>query len=272
MPLVKLLWGLIINLDLIVIAILALGTLKLGFCSKICSKQKPVMTTCAILLIFMLGDWTFSGRDILRRLESYYPVIEAPQDIHGIVITGGSLCLFETKVRGDAVYHKTAGRLFEALKVIHARPHAEIIFAGSKMEGEEFLKLTSTLGIKKERIKVVNNENVYSLEAAAEEAVKLAGADKSKKWLLITSAFSMPRTVHVFKANSWDLMPFPVDFHTIGHSSDKEHPGFFTKLSVSFQDRLGLLSWNIAWREVAGLSNMYLSGVTKTFLPVKDAT
>jgi len=118
MEIVKFLWSLIINLDLIVIAILAFGTLKIFF-GKSGSRQKPVMAVCAILLIFMLGDWTFSGRDILRRLEAHYPVIELPEDIHGFVITGGSLCLFETDVKGTAVYHKTAGRLIEALRVSH---------------------------------------------------------------------------------------------------------------------------------------------------------
>ncbi len=271
MGIVKFLWSLIINLDLIVIAILAFSTMKLCF-GKTCSKQKPVMATCAILFIFMLGDWAFSGRDILRRLEAHYPVIEMPEDIHGVVITGGSLCLFETDVKGTAVYHKTAGRLIQALRVVHAKPHTSIIFAGSQMESEEFLKLANDLGIKKDRIKVVNDEKIHSLEDAAFEAVKLAGDEKSKKWLLITSAFSMPRTMNIFKTNGWDLTAFPVDFHTIGHSFDKKHPNFSTRLAASFQDRLGLVAWNIAWREIAGLSNLYLSGKTKTFLPIVNAT
>ncbi len=270
MEIVKFLWSLIINLDLIVIAILVFGTLKLCFCCKTGSKPR-VMIVSALLFIFMLGDWAFSGRDILRRLEAHYPVIEAPEDIHGIVITGGSLCLFETDVKGTAVYHKTAGRLIEALKVVHAKPHAPIIFAGSQMESEEFLKLAHDLGIKSDRIKVVSDEKIHSLEAAAAEAANIAGDEKSKKWLLITSAFLMPRTMTVFKANGWELTAFPVDFHTIGHSFDKKHPGFLTRLAASFQDRLGLVAWNIAWREIAGLSNLYLSGKTKTFLPVVNA-
>ena len=58
----------------------------------------------------------------------------------------------------------------------------------------------------------------------------------------------------------------------LGHSFDKKHPGFSTRLAASFQDRLGLVAWNIAWREIAGLSNLYLSGKTKTFLPIVNAT
>ena len=268
---VKALWSLIINLDLIVIALLVLGTLR-RWCNKTCSIQKPVMSAAAILLVFMLGDFPFSGRYILRHLEAQFPVIEVPQNTHGIVITGGSLCLFETDVRGSAVYHKTAGRLFDALKVAHAHPHIEIVFAGSKLESDEFLKLAPSLGVSHHRIKVVSNEHLSSLEAVAEEASKLTGDTKHKKWLLITSAYLMPRTLNIFHSNNCELIPFPVDYHTIGHAHDKRSASFLTRLSMSFQDRLGLIAWNIAWREIAGLCNLYLSGKTKTLFPKTDAT
>ncbi len=267
---VKVLWSLVINLDLIVIALLTFGTL-FKWCSKTCSMKKAVMSAAAILLVFMLGDFPFSGRDILRHLEARFPVIEVPHNILGMVITGGSLCLFETDVRGSAVYHKTAGRLFDALQVAHAHPHTEIVFAGSKLESDEFLKLAISLGISQKRIKVVSNENLSSLEAVAEEASKLTGDTKNKKWLLITSAYLMPRTLNIFQSNNCKLIPFPVDYHTVGHTHDKKPASFLTRLTMSFQDRLGLIAWNIAWREIAGLCNLRLSGKTKTLFPKIDA-
>lgn len=271
MIVVKVLWSLIINLDLIVIMFLVLGALR-SWCNKSCSLQKPVTSIAAILLIFMLGDFPFSGRDILRSLENRFPVIAVPQDTHGIVITGGSLCLFETDIRGSAVYHKTAGRLFDALKVAYAHPHTEIVFAGSKLESDEFLKLATSLGITNARIKVVSNEHLNSLEAVAEEATKMVGESKNHKWILITSAYLMPRTLNIFKSNNWDLIPFPVDYHTIGHTHDQKQAGFLTRLVMSFQDRLGLIAWNIAWREIAGLCNLRLNGKTKTLFPELNAT
>lgn len=273
MEIVKFFWSLIINLDLIIITILAFCTL--GLCcartSHTCPKKRSIAAISAILLFFMLGDWPYSGRDILRRFEEYYQVIEVPQDTFGIVITGGSLCLPETEARGSAVYHKTAGRLLEALKVAHTHPHTQIIFAGSKTESEEFLKLATALNVASQRIKVVDNPLIHHLEDAAVEAVKLAGDTKTQKWLLITSAFTMPRTISIFKANGWELTPFPVDFHTTGHSSDKKQLPFLVRITASFQDRLGLLAWNCAWREIAGLSNLYISGKTNTFIPKIDA-
>lgn len=266
MSFVKVLWSVVINLDLLVIALLAFGSVRL-LCNKACSLQKPIMSISAILLIFMLGDFPFSGRDILRRLETHFPVLNVPHDVQGLVITGGSLCLFETDIRGSAVYHKTAGRLFDALKVAHAHPHTEIVFAGSKLESEEFLKLAISLGVSQKRIRTVCNEQLNSLEAVAEEAARLIGDTTNKKWVLITSAFLMPRTLSIFQADSCNLIPYPVDFHTIGHTQDKKPTTFLKRLFMSFHDRLGLVAWNIAWREIAGLCNLRLSGKTKTFLP-----
>lgn len=268
---VKALWSLIINLDLIVIAILILGSLR-SLYNKSCSLKKPMMSSAAILLIFMLGDFPFSGRDILRSLEAKFPVLEMPHDTHGLVITGGSLCLFETDIKGGAVYHKTAGRLFEALKVAHAHPQTEIVFAGSKLESAEFLKLATSLGVSSKRIRIVSDEKLNSLEAVAEEASKMLGDTAHKKWVLITSAFLMPRTLSIFQSNHCKLIPFPVDFHTIGHVHDKHSANFFKRLLMSFQDRLGLVAWNIAWREIAGLCNLYFSKKTQTLFPKINAT
>ena len=268
---VKVLWSLLINLDLIVITLLVFGTLR-KLCNKTCSLRKPVMSTAAILLIFMMGDFPFSGRYILRHLEEKIPVTQLPRNVHGIVITGGSLCLFETEVSGSAVYHKTARRLFDALKVAHSHPHTEIVFAGSKLESDEFLKLATSLGVSHKRIKTVSNEKLSSLEAVAEEASKLIGNTKHKKWLLITSAYLMPRTLNIFQSHNCELTPFPVDFHTIGHASDKKPASYLTRLAMSFQDRLGFIAWNIAWREIAGLCNLRLSGKTKTLFPKIDAS
>jgi uncharacterized SAM-binding protein YcdF (DUF218 family) len=270
MSIVYALWSVIINLDLIVIALLVLGTLR-RWCNQTCSLQKPVTGIAAILLVFMLGDFPFSGRYILRHLEARFPTIEVPHNTHGMVITGGSLCLFETEVKGSAVYHKTAGRLFDALKVAHAHPHMEIVFAGSKLESDEFLKLATSLGVLPHRIKVVSDERLHSLEDAAAEASKLIGDTEQKKWILVTSAYLMPRTLNIFQSNRCNLTPFPVDYHTIGHPHDKKSASFLTRLAMSFQDRLGLIAWNIAWREIAGLCNLRLSGKTKTLFPTVDA-
>jgi hypothetical protein len=73
--------------------------------------------------------------------------------------------------------------------------------------------------------------------------------------------------VQLFSSEKWNVVAHPVDYHTIGHDFDKKKISFFKRLTSSYMDRLGLLSWNIAWREIAGLVNLRLSGKTESILP-----
>jgi uncharacterized SAM-binding protein YcdF (DUF218 family) len=43
-------------------------------------------------------------------------------------------------------------------------------------------------------------------------SAKLPGVDISKPWLLVTSAFHMPRSMAVFQKAGWNVTPYAVDF------------------------------------------------------------
>ena len=51
-------------------------------------------------------------------------------------------------------------------------------------------------------------------------------------WLLVTSAFHMPRSVGIFRELPWRVIPYPVDYR-VGHSVAENVPVFFSeKLSI----------------------------------------
>lgn len=265
MFIMKFIWGVIINLDFLVILLLCLGGLRLA-CGKCCNIQPKVMALSALLLLFMLGDWPYSGRDILRRLENHFPANAITQDLQGMVVIGGSYCLLESEHVGKPVYHKTSGRIIEAMQLAHTHPHMRITFIGSALEGKLFEELMLKNGLAKERLEILTDENIHSLEAAVAHASAHVN-DKQKKRILITSAYNMPRAMQVFHSEQWNVVAHPVDYHTMGHEFDKKPISFFKRLVASFMDRLGLLSWNIAWREIAGLVNLRLSGKTESIFP-----
>jgi uncharacterized SAM-binding protein YcdF (DUF218 family) len=43
-------------------------------------------------------------------------------------------------------------------------------------------------------------------------SAKLPGIETSKSWLLVTSAFHMPRSMAVFQKAGWNVTPYPVDY------------------------------------------------------------
>jgi uncharacterized SAM-binding protein YcdF (DUF218 family) len=44
----------------------------------------------------------------------------------------------------------------------------------------------------------------------------LPGLDAQQPWLLLTSAWHMPRSLTTFKKAGWNVTPYPVDFRTAG--------------------------------------------------------
>ena len=76
-------------------------------------------------------------------------------------------------------------------------------------------------------------------------------------WILVTSAYHMPRAVAVFRKAGFSIIAYPVDYHTNGDASD------FTNFSVI--DNLSKV--DTATKEWIGLMVYWLAGRTDELLP-----
>ena len=76
-------------------------------------------------------------------------------------------------------------------------------------------------------------------------------------WVMITSAVHMPRAMACFQAVDWAVLPYPVDYATMGAMDSW----------IDFDPLLGLRSLNLATREWLGLVMYRLLGHTRTILP-----
>jgi uncharacterized SAM-binding protein YcdF (DUF218 family) len=47
---------------------------------------------------------------------------------------------------------------------------------------------------------------------SARSTLALAAPQAGERWLLVTSAFHMPRSVACFRAAGWDVTPYPTDY------------------------------------------------------------
>jgi uncharacterized SAM-binding protein YcdF (DUF218 family) len=78
---------------------------------------------------------------------------------------------------------------------------------------------------------------------------KIAGVNKQKNWLLITSAWHMPRAIATFEKAGWHVTPYPVDFRT-GNDTP------WTRYSLA----RGADLWQLAIREWIGIAAYRLTG------------
>ena len=88
---------------------------------------------------------------------------------------------------------------------------------------------------------------------------QLVSPELNESWLLITTAFHMPRAMGIFCKQNWKVMPYPVDHQTL--PSKLYQPGF------------GLLGHanhlKLAMHEWVGLLAYYLSGKTDQLYPAE---
>jgi uncharacterized SAM-binding protein YcdF (DUF218 family) len=79
-----------------------------------------------------------------------------------------------------------------------------------------------------------------------------------ERWLLVTSAFHMPRAIGCFRAVGFELEAFPVDYRTEGDASDVR----------PFQHMFnGMQLTDLAMKEWIGLVAYRLAGYTTDLLP-----
>ncbi|TVR07380.1 MAG: YdcF family protein [Salinarimonadaceae bacterium] len=201
----------------------------------------------------------------LRTIEARFPVPDiGGVTIDGIIILGGSLAPDETFARGQPDLNEAAERIVVGLELALRHPQARILLSGGsgRLFGETFTEAEATarlleaLGLPRERMilegrsRNTHENAVYSLEAVQ--------PSDGENWLLVTSAFHMPRSVGAYRQAGFPVIPFPVDFRTGG--PDDPPPGF---ASVSG----GLRRLDVATREWVGLAAYYVTGRTDALFP-----
>ena len=87
---------------------------------------------------------------------------------------------------------------------------------------------------------------------------RLLHPEPGTRWVLVTSAYHMPRSVGVFREAGYDVIPFPVDFRTRG-SQDAWRP--FDSIAA------GLQRTDLAVKEWMGLLAYWVTGRSSALFP-----
>ena len=73
-------------------------------------------------------------------------------------------------------------------------------------------KFFSQLGLNPKRVRF-ESDSKNTLENAL-KSYELIKPTPGQKWILVTSAYHMPRSVGIFRKVGWNVIPYPVDFNT----------------------------------------------------------
>ncbi|WP_045836838.1 YdcF family protein [Hyphomicrobium sp. 99] len=216
--------------------------------------------------IIVLFGFLPGGNLLVLPLEQRFAtrVPEVPQGkIDGIILLGGFEDGSITDRRGGLALNESAERLTETLRLAHALPDAKVVFTGGSGSlfggegiGSDIRKFFIDAGIEPSRIVIENNSrNTYENALFTKRLLKPTSEDK---WLLVTSAFHMPRAVGVFRKVGFDVVPYPVDFRTRGRI-DAIRP--FDSISA------GMERTDLAAKEWIGLLAYWMSGRSTSLFP-----
>jgi uncharacterized SAM-binding protein YcdF (DUF218 family) len=226
------------------------------------------VTIGAILLL--LAGLSPLGNALILPLEDRFPRpdLDQPPAPTGFIILGGAEDRLVGTARGAPTLNEAGERMVEAAILAKRFPEAKIAFSGgdagilykSDSESVGAQVLLTDLGIPRERLILeANARDTYENAAfLKQELTRLGELGPGKRWLLITSAYHMPRAMGAFREARFDVEPWPVDYRTRG-SADLARP--FDKVSE------GLRRVDVASREWVGLLAYWLRGRSDALFP-----
>lgn len=204
------------------------------------------------------------GAMINQHLENRFPADpKLPDKVDGIVILGGVLDPALSGERKKPQIGSAVERLIEGAQLAQRYPQAKVIFSGGSgnvfnpetREARFAPPLFAQLGLGDGR--VVYDENARNTAENAIYSKALAKPAPGESWILVTSAFHMPRAVGVFRKAGWKVIPYPVDFSF----------GVNAKPGLMFNLVAGLANLNGALHEIIGLTAYWLTGKTDAWYP-----
>jgi len=207
---------------------------------------------------------------VLLPLEERFPTFrDDGKPVEGIILLGGSVEASDSVSRGSIVANESAERVLDTIGLAHRYPAARILISGGggtvfgdgTAEAPVIADYFKSIGIDPARLLIENRSRTTSENATYSR--ELAKPREGERWLLVTSAWHMPRAVGVFEKAGFPVTPYPVDFRTAGGSRTHRPFAFVSE---------GLRRLDIATKEWAGLIGYYATGRTQRLFPGPQAS
>ena len=217
------------------------------------------------LVLWALAAFSPLGNLLLYPLESRFPAWDPSRGApDGIIVLGGSVDTDLSAAHHTPVVLHAADRLLAPAELARRYPNARIVFTGGTSnlvstdarEADYSAPILENAGVPKERL-ILERESRNTYENAI-FTKRLVAPKPGERWLLVTSAFHMPRSMGIFRKAGFDVEAYPVDWRMGGRDE---------LFSFGNNGADGLGRTDVAVREWIGLVAYRLMGRTDELLP-----
>ncbi|WP_163849201.1 YdcF family protein [Pseudooceanicola aestuarii] len=221
---------------------LALGVSGLAFVSLV------------LLAILPLGDF------MLRPIETRYAAEPRLDDVEGIILLGGGEDARASAFWGQMQLNEGGERYTATLALAREFPEARLLFAGGSGALRDAAGAEITEAAMAERFflrqglaaeRMIFEGRSRNTAENARLGFALAAPASGKTWLLVTSAFHMPRAMRSFEQAGWTgLVAWPVDYRTarfgdrIGWNLTRN----LDVLAIAVRERIGQIAYRMTGR------------------------
>ena len=218
---------------------------------------------CISLVVLAILGLSPIGNVLILPLEDRFPPFDPARGApDGIVVLGGAID--GTSANNEAVLNEAAERLIAVPALARRYPNARILLSGgsgslfyeSGTETKIAMQLLESLGIARDRILLEDRSRNTAENAVFSKAV--VQPKPGERWLLVTSAYHMPRAIGAFRKAGFSVEPYPVDWRTGGAQYA------FRPFSAAAE---GLGQVDTAVHEWIGLAIYWLTGRSSELFP-----
>jgi uncharacterized SAM-binding protein YcdF (DUF218 family) len=196
---------------------------------------------------------------LLAPLETQYARTPLGKgDITGIIVLGGVEDGRSTSPRELMALGEAGERVTEAVALARQFPTARVLFSGGseevlrtkQPEAVTASRLFNALGLEPARLLIEDRSRNTAENAQFSQVI--AAPKSGERWLLVTSAWHMPRAMGCFNAVGFAVEPWPVDYRTPEHFEFlRFHANIgegLRRLDFAAKEYLGLLIYRITGR------------------------
>lgn len=238
-----------------VFALLLLGLLL--------QKRKPQFARRLLwgaLLAMLCMGWMGPPEWVINRLERQYAEMPLDADLRGyvgVVVLGGATesgALQQAHVQPQL--NGAGERMTAPVAMLLRHPHLRIVFTGGEgalfgsgpSEADRAKVFFESVGLTAGKVEYESvSRNTFE---NAVLTAQLPGMDTKQRWLLVTSAFHMPRSMATFEKAGWNVTAYPVDFFTGTEATWTNYSlgGGAGRWELAVHELLGLVAYRIKGR------------------------
>jgi uncharacterized SAM-binding protein YcdF (DUF218 family) len=180
------------------------------------------LVVVAVVLLVLCGLSPL-GKILLYPLEQRFPAWDATRGApDGIIVLGASIEADLSVAHGTPVVRGAPDRIIAAAALARQYPNARVVFSGGSAnlisndarEADFAGAIFESLGVDKSRLMMERRSR--NTQENAEFSKALVAPKDGERWLLVTSAFHMPRSVGLFRKAGFAVEAYPVDWRVGG--------------------------------------------------------